>query len=146
MGELKSAAHTRYSLWYHIVWIVKYRKELISGKARRDKLVEILRGIGERYWFEIERVGIEGNHVHVFMGAAPRYSPAHVVKILKSISAREMFRAFPEMQDQLWGGELWGDGYFVRSVGDKVTEEVIRKYIDRHNQEVGRTPEQLELF
>lgn len=138
MGELKSAAHARYSLWYHIVWIVKYRKEIISGKVRREKLVEVLRGIGERYWFDIGKIGIEGNHIHVFVQAAPRYSPSQIVRIMKSISAREIFRTFPEIKQELWGGELWGDGYFVRSVGDKVTDEVIKRYIDRHNQETGQ--------
>ena len=49
---------------------------------------------------------------------------------MKSISAREAFREFPDLRKQLWAGELWNDGYFVRSVGDKVTADMIRKYIE----------------
>jgi putative transposase len=51
------------------------------------------------------------------------------VQRIKSISAKIIFKEFPEVKKSLWGGELWSDGYFVRSVGDKVTAEVIRKYI-----------------
>jgi putative transposase len=46
-----------------------------------------------------------------------------------------VFRQFPEVKKQLWGGEFWSDGYFVRSVGDKVTSEVIRRYIKYQQQE-----------
>jgi putative transposase len=51
------------------------------------------------------------------------------VQILKSISARELFARFPRLRRRLWGGQLWEDGYFVRSVGDAVPAEIIRRYI-----------------
>jgi putative transposase len=69
------------------------------------------------------------DHVHLFLSAPPRYAPARIVQILKSISARELFARFPRLRRQLWGGQLWEDGYFVRSVGDAVTAEIIRRYI-----------------
>jgi len=65
--------------------------------------------------------------------------------MLKSISSSVIFKEHPEVKKQLWGGELWEDGYFVRTVGDKVTAEVIRKYI-MHHREQKTMPEQLELF
>ena len=73
----------------------------------------------------------------------PRYAPARIVQILKSISARELFTRFPRLRRRLWGGQLWEDGYFVRSVGDAVTAEIIRRYIryQKHPQSV-----QLSLF
>ena len=75
------------------------------------------------------------DHVHVFLEAPPRYSPSEVVQIMKSISGREVFKKFPELRKQLWAGELWNDGYFVRSVGDKVTSEMIRRYIKYQHHE-----------
>jgi putative transposase len=60
------------------------------------------------------------------------------VRSLSDISAKMMFREFPEIKKKLWGGELWNDGYFVRSVGDKVTAEIIRKYIRyQHDEQIG---------
>jgi putative transposase len=78
---------------------------------------------------------IKDDHVHLFLSAPPRYSPAEIVQVIKSISGKMVFREFPEIKKQLWGGEFWSDGYFVRSVGDKVTSEIIRRYIKYQQQE-----------
>jgi putative transposase len=75
------------------------------------------------------------DHVHIFIEVPPKYSPADVVRIMKSISAREVFKKYPKLKKQLWSGELWNDGYFVRSVGDKVTAEITRKYIEYQTHE-----------
>ena len=101
--------------------------------AKRLKV--IFQEIAERYEFEIDTMEVKGDHVHLFLGAPPRYSPARVVQVMKSISAKIVFEEFPEVRKQLWGGEFWSDGYFVRSVGDKVTSEVIRRYIKYHQEE-----------
>ena len=130
MSPAKSTSHAVYDLKYHLVWVPKYGKMLIKGKIA-ERLKEIFQGIAERYEFEIDTMGVMEDHVHVFLSAPPRYAPALIVQIMKSISAKIIFREFPQVKEQLWGGELWNDGYFVRSTGDKVTSEVIREYI-RH--------------
>ena len=86
--------------------------------------------IAEEYEFKIDTMEVLEDHVHIFVEVPPRYSPARVVQIMKSVSAREVFSQFPDLRKQLWAGELWNDGYFVRSVGDKVTADIIRKYIE----------------
>ena len=72
---------------------------------------------------------VREDQVQLFLSAPPRYAPARVVQILKSISARELFARFPRLRRSLWGGQLWEDGYFVRSVGAAVTADIIRRYI-----------------
>ena len=117
-----------------MVWVPKYRKVILKGElAKRVK--EVFAEIAERYEFEIDTMEVKDDHVHLFLSAPPRYSPARIVQIIKSISAKTVFREFPEVKKQLWGGEFWSDGYFVRSVGDKVTSEVIRRYIKYQKQE-----------
>ena len=86
---------------------------------------------------------VMGEHVHIFLSFPPRYSISKVVGIMKSISASRVFREFPWLKEFLWGGELWSDGYFARTVGDKVTSEVIRRYIQYHRE---GDKSQLELF
>ncbi len=83
-----------------------------------------------QYEFRIDTMEVMEDHVHMFVEVPPRYSPARVVQVMKSISAREVFSKFPNLRKQLWAGELWSDGYFVCSVGDKVTADIIRKYIE----------------
>ena len=123
-----------YDLKYHLVWVPKYRKMILQGDLAK-RIREVFAEIAERYEFEIDTMEVKEDHVHLFLSAPPRYSPAGVVQIIKSISAKVVFKEFPEIKKQLWGGEFWSDGYFVRSVGDKVTSEVIRRYIKYQHQE-----------
>jgi putative transposase len=131
---IKRTKHAVYDLKYHVVWIPKYRKKILDEEVT-NYLKEVFEKIAEEYEFEIETIGIMEDHVHIFMGGPPRYSPAKIVQIMKSISAREVFKKFPKLRKQLWARELWNDGYFVRSVGDKVIADIIRKYIEYQTHE-----------
>lgn len=83
--------------------------------------------------------------MHVFVGFPPKYSIAKVVGILKAVSAREVRKEFPKVKDELWGGEFWEDGYFARTVGDEVTQDMVLRYIQFHEEREKR-PEQLKLM
>ena len=90
-------------------------------------------------------MGIAGDHVHIFASIPSRYSVGETVRVLKSVSAKEIFRRHPRVKKELWGGEFWEDGYFVRTVGDKETGETIKKYKEYHRHEE-KTPKQLEFY
>jgi len=126
---IRRTKHAVYDLKYHLVWIPKYRKQVLD-KEISDYIKAIFNMIAEEYEFRIDTMEVMEDHVHVFVEVPPRYSSAQVVQIMKSVSAREAFKKFPNLRKQLWAGELWNDGYFVRSVGDKVTADIIRKYIE----------------
>ena len=96
-------------------------------KQVNKRVEEVFREIAEQYDFEIDAMGIEVDHGHIFLSVPPKYSPAKVVEVLKSISSKEIFKEFPELEKELWAGEFWSDGYFVRTVGDKVTSDLIRQ-------------------
>jgi REP element-mobilizing transposase RayT len=70
---------------------------------------------------------VSPDHIPLFCSFPPRDSLAQVVTRCKSVSARAICREFPRVKRRLWGGELWEDGYCARTVGDKVTAEVIRR-------------------
>ena len=132
---------------YHLVFCVKYRRKLLEPKERCDYLKHILKEIGERYSFELEEMGTDGDHIHVFVGAAPKYAPSRVMQILKSISAREMFKQFPEIRKQLWGGEFWSDGGYIGTIGDGVTREIVKKYVREQGSHKEKESElQIQLF
>ena len=109
---------------------------------------ELFQEISEAHDMTIEEMKVSVDHVHIFCSFPPRYSPrppraiSQVEGRLKSLSARAVFKEFPWVKRKLWGGELWEDGYFVRTVGD-MTAEVIRQYIRRHKAE---PDPQLKLF
>jgi putative transposase len=131
---IRRTKHAVYDLKYHLVWIPKYRKDILD-KEVSNYLKAVFNKIAGEYDFRIDTMEVMGDHVHVFVEVPPKYSPARVVQIMKSISAREVFKEFPDLREQLWAGELWNDGYFVRSVGDKVTADIIRKYIEYQTHE-----------
>lgn len=108
------------------------------------RLREIFEKIGRDFGIEIEVMELGEEHVHFLVSFPPRYSISKVVGIFKSISASRMFKEFGWLRETLWGGELWEDGYFARTVGEGVTSEVIRRYIEAHG-EIERAPTQLEL-
>ena len=139
--DVKFSSHCVYQIRYHMVMCVKYRKQLLKPAEYRQSLVLVLREIGRRYWYEIEEVGTDGDHVHVFVGAAGRWAPSRIMQVLKSLSAREMFRLHPEIRKVLWGGEFWSDGGYIGTVGEGTTEEIVKKYI----QEQG-SPEEKEMY
>jgi len=110
---------------------LKYRKRLLLDQTKIDFFLWVLKEIGKRYYLNLDKAGTDGDHVHLFLGAAPRYSPSRIIQIIKSITAREMFNMFPEIKQELWGGEFWSDGGYVGTISDQPTEKVIREYIER---------------
>jgi putative transposase len=141
---IKRTSHAVYDTKYHLVWAPKYRRWIVREDIRQ-RAAELLREIAADFQFEIEAMEVAKDHVHLFLHFPPRYAIAKVVGILKSISASELFREFPELKRQLRGGEFWEDGYFVRTVGDQVTAEVVKRYLQYHRHEE-REGGQLDLF
>jgi putative transposase len=116
MSALRRSKHAVYDLKYHFVWIPKYRKRILTPEIV-DCAKQVFQRIAEEYDIIIDTMEIVEDHVHIFLEAPPRLSPSRIVQILKSISARELFRQFPRLRKELWGGRLWSDGYLVRAVG-----------------------------
>jgi len=132
-----------------MVTAVKYRKVLLNEKVEKC-IRETMKGISERYNIVIDEIGIDGDHIHIFCGAQPQYSPSQVLKVIKSITAKRVFEEFPKMKkEELWGGEFWSDGKYIGTVGDATNEEVIKRYIRNQNldkAEMERRTGQLKLF
>ena len=145
--EVKFSSHCVYQIRYHMVMCVRYRKQMLRQAKYRQTLVETLREIGKRYWYEIEEVGTDGDHVHVFVGAGGRWAPSRIMQVMKSITAREMFRVHPEIRGVLWGGEFWSDGGYIGTVGEGTTEEVVKCYIQQQGSPAEKAMyRQLTLF
>ena len=140
---LRRTSHAVYDTKYHLVWVPKYRKSILRDELKAA-VKELFREILEARDCEVEEIEMGEDHVHIFAGIPPKYSVGQIVRWLKCISAKEIFRRYPEVKRHLWGGEFWEDGYFVRTVGDKVTAAVIKKYVHYHGHEQ-KSPNQLEF-
>ena len=133
---------------YRIVCPAKYRRAVFTAPVDQ-KLKEVCLEISKRYEITFLEIGTDKDHVHFLVQSVPMLSPKRIVQIVKSITAREIFRACPEVKQQLWGGEFWTDGYFISTVGKHGNEDVIKKYIQNQGAEVEYEQlhkEQLNLF
>ena len=126
-GLYWTGAHTTHRLRYHLVWIPKYRKRVLTGPvaARLDALV---RQACEVNRWGLEEMSIQADHIHLLVQARPSESVSGVMQRLKGGTSRVLRAEFPELEEFLWGNSFWADGYFVETVG-KVDEETIRGYI-----------------
>ena len=125
---------------------MKYRKKILNNDIT-NFLKNICSEIGERYSFEFDAMGCDGDHVHLFVGAEPKHSPSRVMQIIKSITSRNIFKEFPEIRKQLWGGELWSDGGYIGTVGDGTTSDIIKNYVQNQgNQEEKQAYKQMRIM
>ena len=139
--QIERAAHCTYRIRYHMVMCVKYRKKMLLEKSRIEFLKDIMQGLAFRYYFKFDAIGIDEDHFHVVVGAAPKYSPSQVMGIIKSWSARLIFKQYPYIRKELWGGEFWSDGGHIDTVSEYGGLERIKKYV----KEQGRDVNQLKL-
>ena len=116
-----------YSIQYHIVWCVKYRRKILTDKIEQ-RLVEILQKIAAENGFVIQEINGDLDHIHLLIECSPQHYIPDMIKALKGVSARLLFKQYPELKKQLWGGHLWNPSYFVATVSEN-TEEQIRNYI-----------------
>jgi putative transposase len=141
-------SHNVSVLMYHIVCPAKYRRAVFTPPVDR-KLKEVCLEISKRFEVTFLEIGTDEDHVHFLVQSVPTYSPKRIVQLIKSITAREIFAACPEVKKQLWGGEFWSDGYFISTVGKHGNEDVIKRYIQEQGAESQYEQlyeEQLNLF
>jgi putative transposase len=110
-------------------------------------LKEIIEEICERYWFEVDEVGTDWDHVHLFIWASPSTSPSKIMQVMKSITARELLKRFPENKRILRWGAFRSEGGYIWTVGEWTNEDIVKKYIQNQADETERESyKQLRLF
>ena len=121
-------------LMYHVVCAGKYRRVVMS-----EDVDEVLKNAcieKEKRWeIYFLEIGVDRDHAHFLVQSVPGYSPTKIVQTVKSVTAREVFAKAPEVKMKLWGGEFWGKGYFVNTVGQHGSEKVIAEYVKRQGDE-----------
>jgi len=127
MGKVTYGRGYVYSIQYHLVWCTKYRHRILSDEIE-NKLKEIIREISRDNNFTIEEIETDLDHIHMLIDCSPQHYIPNIVKALKGVSARLLFKEHPELKSMLWGGHLWNPSYFVATVSEN-TEEQIRDYI-----------------
>ena len=148
MSKLVRKSHNVSVLIYHYVCPARYRRVVFDQKVEKI-LKEICLEIARRYEIEFIEIGTDKDHVHFLIQSVPTYSPKKVIQIVKSLTAREIYKRAPEVKRKLWGGKFWTDGYYVSTVGRYGSEETVRRYVkEQGSQEEYQQihEQQLKLF
>jgi putative transposase len=125
--------HNVYDTHYHIVFPVKYRKSLLTDEIPLA-IVDIAKEIGQRYDMEFEKIGSDSDHVHILISFPPKYGGSDVVRIFKSITAKQLFLRFPSLKKELWGGEFWSDGFYLSTVSERGNWKAVERYVENQGK------------
>lgn len=126
--EIKKGRGYVYSIQYHVVWCVKYRRKVLTPKIEKS-LITILRKIACENEFAILECNGGLDHIHLLIDCSPQHYIPNIMKALKGVSARLLMKEYGnELKGQLWGGHLWNPSYYISTVSEN-TESQIREYI-----------------
>lgn len=147
MSDYLHKSHNVTVLIYHLVFPAKYRRVVFDDQVDQE-LRDVCLEIEKRYQIKFLEIGTDKDHVHFLVQSMPRYSVTKIVTMIKSLTAREIFRRCPQVRKQLWGGEFWTDGYFASTVGKHGNEDTIGRYVRKQGIEYKKLYEdrQLTLF
>ena len=137
-------SHNVTVLLYHLVFPAKYRK-VVFDKGVDRALSDICLEIEERYQIHFLEIGTDDDHVHFLVQSVPMYSVTKLVTLIKSLSAREIFKKYPYVKKQLWGGEFWTDGFYASTVGKHSNEKMISTYVKDQGQEYTKLHKNYQL-
>ena len=128
MSNYQMLNHCKFSLQYHLIWCPKFRFSVLKNGVD-ETLKEILIQISNQYQYEIKAIEVMPDHIHLLISTKPTVAPTDVVRTLKSLSAIELFKLYPELK-RFYGrcGSLWSKGYFAFTIGS-VSEETVKEYI-----------------
>ena len=119
--------HSVFSLNYHLVMVVKYRRKVIND-AVSDRLKEIFEYIGKTYHITIVEWNYDIDHVHVLFKACPNTEISKFMNAYKSASSRLIKQEYPEIREKLWKEYFWSKSYCLITTGG-VTIDIIKEYI-----------------
>ena len=136
---MSEAIHKSYNvlkLMYHFVLPTKNRRVVVSEEIE-EVIKENCIEISERYVLIFLEIGVDKDYVHFLVQSASNYSPAQFVKIVKSITAQEVFRRCSDVKKKIWGGNFWLSGYYVSTVSEHGNEKVTANYVKNKETSIG---------
>lgn len=132
--EHVAKSHNRTLLLYHLVFPAKYRRKVFTPEVE-ETLRQVCLEIEKCYELRFVEIGMEEDHVHLLVQSVPTMSVSRIVTIIKSVTAREIFKAHPRLKKEvLWGGNLWTSGYYCNTVGMYASKDTIMRYIQNQGK------------
>ena len=131
MNNYTSVNHHKYYLKVHLVFVCKYRKQLLINESIDTKVKETFKDIESKSDFIIDIMETDKDHIHLLVSYPPKVSISSIVRKLKQESTITLWKYFPVFLSKHFWNErtFWSDGYFACSIGE-ASPETIRRYIE----------------
>ena len=126
--QVGKTRYTHYSIAYHLVWIPKYRRRILTGAVQKETK-RLIEECCERQGLTLLTLETDEDHIHVCVSAPPRFSPALIANLLQGYSSRYLREQFPHLKKVCGKDHLWTSSYYVGTAGN-VSAETIKRYID----------------
>lgn len=131
--KLDRGAHSVYTLQYHLVQVVKYRKKAFDNDRIIDLLKLKIHEISTTFQVEVIDIGCDTDHFHMIFKSKPTLEIPKYLNAIKTITSREIRRTFPEIKTILCGDAFWSPSYFLATTG-QVTLEQLKKYVENQGE------------
>ena len=132
MLELDSNAHSVFLLNYHLVLVVKYRRQVFNDTIS-NRAKEIFEYIAPNYNITLEEWNHDKDHVHILFKAHPKTEISKFINAYKSASSRLLKKEFPQIRQKLWKEYFWSQSFCLLTTGEAPIE-VIKRYIETQGQ------------
>ena len=131
MGEWKSKNHSKYLLQYHLIFVCKYRKKLLSSNSISSDMKSLSKFICEKHNVIIIYMETDKDHIHYMIETEPNINLCDLVRTMKSYTTYHIWKKYHTYLSKCFWKEhtFWTDGYFVCSVGN-VSEKILKEYIE----------------
>ena len=126
------STHTVNNLTVHLVWVTKYRYQVLRGDIQ-VRVRELIKQICDANDVRILKGVVSSDHIHIHISKPPRLSESELVRKLKGRTSRKLMQEFPQLKKRYWGGHMWAIGFGAWSSGS-VTQEMINDYLEHHRQ------------
>lgn len=125
--KLDNNNHSVFSLNYHLILVVKYRRKVIDD-AISNYLRDIFERISPTYNITIVEWNHDIDHIHILFKAEPNSELSKFINAYKSASSRLIKKEFPQIKNKLWKEFFWSRSFCLITTGG-VSIEIIKKYI-----------------
>lgn len=133
--KLDSNNHSVFSLNYHLVLVIKYRRKVIDDNIS-ERAKEMFISLGEKYHISLIEWNHDIDHVHVLFKTHPKTELSKFINAYKSASSRILKKEFPQIRQKLWKEYFWSRSFCLLTTGGTPID-VVRKYIENQGMKGG---------
>ncbi|AIE37733.1 IS200/IS605-like element ISBth16 family transposase [Bacillus cereus] len=130
--KLDSNNHSVFLLYYHLVLVVKYRRNVFDDDMS-DYAKDMFVRLSENYNITLVEWNHDVDHVHILFKAHPNTEMTKFINAYKSASSRLIKRDFPQVKKKLWKEMFWSRSFCLLTIGGSPID-VVKTYIENQSE------------